>query len=300
MLGAQLRTEISKAHIDTPKVKAFCRKNPVGIVVDNKIRSRVWLTLLLAGEAPPPLPSVPPAARLQGEDARVVDADVRRTRGYLPIFQEPATQETVRMLLTTFCLANGVRYKQGMHELLAPFVALSPDPPLPPLPAEAIYAMFSRFISRYLGPFFRDEGTRVLQEGFSLFEMLLAYHDPELAQHLKKHDFPPALYLTPFLVTLFAHNLEMYLVHRLWDSYFSLDDPTLVYFLALALLRLRRPLLLPLDPGGREGGREAGVEVLEMIGEVKIRSQEDIGELVPLALEASWRTPRGMCMDRPR
>ena len=155
MLGAQLRTEISKAHIDTSKVKALCRKHPVGIVVDNKIRSRVWLTLLLDGEAPPSLPSISPTARLQGEDARVVDADVKRTRGYLPIFQEPATQETVRMLLTTFCLANDVRYKQGMHELLAPFVALSPDPPLPPLPAEAIYAMFSRFVSRYLGPFFR-------------------------------------------------------------------------------------------------------------------------------------------------
>jgi len=204
MLGAQLRTEISKAHIDTPKIKALCRKHPVGTVVDNKIRAKVWLTLLLNGEAPPPLPSLPPTARLQGEDARVVDADVKRTRGYLPIFQEPATQDTIRMLLTTFCLANDVRYKQGMHELLAPFVALSPDPPLPPLPAEATYAMFSRFVSRYLGPFFRDEGTRVLQEGFALFELLLVYHDPELARHLKRHDFPPALYLTPFLVTLFG------------------------------------------------------------------------------------------------
>jgi hypothetical protein len=155
MLGAALRTEINKAHIDTLKIKALCRKHPVGTVVDNKVRAKVWLTLLLDGEAPPPLPSLPATARLQGEDARVVDADVKRTRGYLPIFQEPATQDTIRMLLTTFCLANDLRYKQGMHELLAPFVALSPDPPSPPLPAEATYAMFSRFVSRYLGPFFR-------------------------------------------------------------------------------------------------------------------------------------------------
>jgi hypothetical protein len=53
-------------------------------------------------------------------------------------------------------------------------------------------------------PEHQDEGTRVLQEGFALFELLLVYHDPELARHLKRHDFPPALYLTPFLVTLFG------------------------------------------------------------------------------------------------
>ena len=54
----------------------------------------------------------------------------------------------------------------------------------------------------------KDEGTRVLQEGFALFELLLAFHDPELARHMKEHDFPPALYLTPFLVTLFGRFVK--------------------------------------------------------------------------------------------
>jgi hypothetical protein len=37
-----------------------------------------------------------------------------------------------------------------------------------------------------------------------------------LAQHLIDSEFPPSLYVTPWVITLFAHNLEMYLVHRLW------------------------------------------------------------------------------------
>ena len=40
------------------------------------------------------------------------------------------------------------RYKQGLHELLAPFVALSPDPPAAPLAPELVYALFQSFISR--------------------------------------------------------------------------------------------------------------------------------------------------------
>lgn len=40
------------------------------------------------------------------------------------------------------------RYKQGLHELLAPFVALSPDPPVAPLAPELVYALFQAFISR--------------------------------------------------------------------------------------------------------------------------------------------------------
>jgi hypothetical protein len=204
MLSAQLRAEINKTDMDVPKIKHFCRNHPVGTIVDNKMRVKVWLALLLDGEPPPPLPALPPTALLMEEDARVVDADVKRTRGYLPIFQLPDTQNTVRKLLKTYCLATGVKYKQGMHELLAPFVALSPDPPSPPLPVEAIYAMFSRFLCRYLRPFFWDAGTRALQAGFARFELLLLYHDPELGTHLRRHDFPPALYLTPMLVTLFG------------------------------------------------------------------------------------------------
>lgn len=39
---------------------------------------------------------------------------------------------------------------------------------------------------------------------------------PELAGHLHQEGFPPELYATPYFLTLFAHNLELYLVHRLW------------------------------------------------------------------------------------
>ncbi len=38
----------------------------------------------------------------------------------------------------------------------------------------------------------------------------------ELAGHLAREGFPPELYATPYFLTLFAHNLELYLVHRLW------------------------------------------------------------------------------------
>jgi hypothetical protein len=53
--------------------------NPPGCIADNKMRSRVWEVLLLEGRAPPPLGPVSPKA-MGAEDARVLDADVKRTR----------------------------------------------------------------------------------------------------------------------------------------------------------------------------------------------------------------------------
>ncbi len=38
-----------------------------------------------------------------------------------------------------------------MHELLAPHVALSPDPPAAPLVPELVYALFQAFIARCVG-----------------------------------------------------------------------------------------------------------------------------------------------------
>ena len=36
--------------IDAAKVRSLCRRQPVGAIVDNKMRARVWAALLLDGK----------------------------------------------------------------------------------------------------------------------------------------------------------------------------------------------------------------------------------------------------------
>ena len=114
MIGAQLRSELSKGGpdgVDLGKIKELCKSNPIGkcvlrvevplctldpgcihltqpdqpgCIVDNKMRSRVWMTLLLDGHSPDTLPNPTSlggaSSRMEAEDARVLDADVKRTR----------------------------------------------------------------------------------------------------------------------------------------------------------------------------------------------------------------------------
>lgn len=61
-----------------------------------------------------------------------------------------------------------------MHEILAPFVALSD----PPLASDRILSLFTAFVSKYLAPFLTDDEFRALKAGFRLFHLLLLYHDP--------------------------------------------------------------------------------------------------------------------------
>ncbi|EKU20416.1 tbc domain containing protein [Nannochloropsis gaditana CCMP526] len=53
---------------------------------------------------------------------RVVEIDALRTRSELPLFKSPGTQAMIERVLTLYCKLQGISYKQGLNEVLAPFV----------------------------------------------------------------------------------------------------------------------------------------------------------------------------------
>lgn len=80
---------LSSCHHPCPTLPALCRCDMTGCIVDNKLRSRVWSLLLLGSDtSPSSLQALGPVSRkeegapqeLSQEDARVLDADVKRTR----------------------------------------------------------------------------------------------------------------------------------------------------------------------------------------------------------------------------
>eukprot|EP01090_Pellita_catalonica_P017885 TRINITY_DN5549_c0_g2_i1.p1 TRINITY_DN5549_c0_g2~~TRINITY_DN5549_c0_g2_i1.p1 ORF type:complete len:276 (-),score=36.39 TRINITY_DN5549_c0_g2_i1:485-1249(-) len=78
------------------------------------------------------------------------------------------------------------------------------------------------------------------------FRQLLAYHDPELAAHLHRHNFLPSLYAIPWFLTLFAHIFELDKIFWVWDT-LLLYPPALMEFFALGVMNQLREKLLPLD-----------------------------------------------------
>ena len=161
-----------------------------------------------------------------------------------------------------------VRNRQGMNEILAPFLLLaaqeegtgsSASNPSAGSSApdgnagqtrrglrdeSGTFNMFYAFLTRQLPNMFRD-GFHSLQYLLRCLGLLLQFHDPELAKFLEQHDIgQPALYATSWILTAFSHDLPMPTLLALWDTYILEESPLLHLFVSLAwLLHFRQQFL---------------------------------------------------------
>ena len=97
-----------------------------------------------------------------------------------------------------------------MNEILAPFIWLTP----PPCGTVVPFRLFEGFLFRYLERYFCTDDHMHIHVAFKLFHLLLLFHDPQLAKQLRAGGFPPEAYAAAWLLTLYARNLELPLVHR--------------------------------------------------------------------------------------
>ncbi|CAM9684777.1 unnamed protein product, partial [Ectocarpus fasciculatus] len=179
------------------------------------------------------------------ENQRVVRVDVERTRPALDQFKRPRVKNLLARILTYHCKTHGLGlllffFSQGMHEVLAPFVALSD----PELPTSDISLCYSAFIKRFLPyAFNQDEEFLSLQICFRLFRLLLLYHHPRLCRFLDQYQLQPELYATPWFMTLFSNSLDLPRLYEassiqaaVWDFYLYWGDPALHHFVVLAFV----------------------------------------------------------------
>lgn len=161
------------------------------------------------------------------ENDRVVQADVLRTRANIEFFQHH--QDDLSNSLTQYCNVSGLAYRQGLNEIMAPFLVMEPGDEIQRL------VSFHNFFSSYLAPFyFGDFGN--LQTMLSLIAGLLVYHAPTLAAVLLLADLDPVVYATPWILTLFASKMELPAACALWDRYIEKNDPSFMLFLCLAMV----------------------------------------------------------------
>lgn len=85
--------------------------------------------------------------------------------------------------------------------MLAPFVYLQQQCGLE---LSVSYNCFSAFIWRYLTTFYQDEDFLTLQIALTFLQLLLKYHDPELALYLESNSVTPEIYSIPWFLTFFA------------------------------------------------------------------------------------------------
>ena len=212
----------------------------------------------------------------------MLEADIRRTRANIEEYRSEEYQSALKTILQNFCLNRNVQYKQGMNEILAPFLTLQP----PARGTSTSFQLFDAFLLRYCERFVCQDDDSFLFKSFRLLQLLLAYHDPQLAIHLLEQGFPPELYSPQWFLTLFARSLPISDVLRLWDLMIAWDDPAFTFFIGVCLLRRRRSMLLLATTDG----------IPEILRDLHLHDDREVDSVVSEAIVLYKSTPR--CFTR--
>ncbi|OXB68580.1 hypothetical protein ASZ78_014359, partial [Callipepla squamata] len=117
---------------------------------------------------------------------RQIEVDIPRCHQYDELLSSPEGHAKFRRVLKAWVVSHpDLVYWQGLDSLCAPFLYLNFN-------NEALaYACMSAFIPKYLYNFFLKDNSHVIQEYLTVFSQMIAFHDPELSNHLNEIGFIP-------------------------------------------------------------------------------------------------------------
>ena len=266
------------------KIRELIKSNPSLLATSTAtLRLEVWALFLLGpGVSVYDVHDNIEQSKTECKELQVLHADVIRTRGDIEDFRSDVWKTSLTNLLQHFCVTHDIQYKQGMNEILAPFIYLRP----PPAGDQLTYDLFEAFLFRYLARYFCVDDSSYLFKAFRLFHILLLYHDPQLAIHLDENHFPPELYAPSWFMTLYSRALPLNHVLRLWDILLAIDDAAFNFFIGLSLVRRHREAFL----------RAEQERIPEIIQGMKMEESE-IDALVAEAIDMYKKTPRCFCRN---
>jgi hypothetical protein len=156
-------------------------------------RLQKWKHFLL----PEDIVDFPITCTMDMVNQRVIRTDAERTRNKQLSKSEKGILE---LLLTFYCKQENIYYKQGLNEVLAPFMLFMRDG----VSMCNVYLYFKQFIKNYLPSMFVDKEFKALQAQFLLFRLLIRYFDSEVSVFLAANNIEPELYCMPWFLTLLA------------------------------------------------------------------------------------------------
>uniref|UniRef100_V9KC16 TBC domain-containing protein kinase-like protein n=1 Tax=Callorhinchus milii TaxID=7868 RepID=V9KC16_CALMI len=169
---------------------------------------------------------------------RQIEVDIPRCHQYDELLSSPEGHGKFRRVLKAWVVSHpDLVYWQGLDSLCAPFLYLNFN-------NEALaYACMSAFIPKYLYNFFLKDNSHVIQEYLTVFSQMIAFHDPELSNHLNEIGFIPDLYAIPWFLTMFTHVFPLHKIFHLWDT-LLLGNSSFPFCIGVAILQQLRVRLL--------------------------------------------------------
>ncbi|XP_076359220.1 TBC domain-containing protein kinase-like protein isoform X2 [Tachypleus tridentatus] len=169
---------------------------------------------------------------------RQIEVDIPRCHQYDQLLSSPTGHNKFKRILKAWVVTHPQYvYWQGLDSLCAPFLRLNFN-------NEALaYACLSAFIPKYLNMFFLKDNSPVIQEYLAVFSHLIAFHEPELTNHLDSIGFIPELYAIPWFLTMYTHVFPLHKVFHLWDT-LLLGNSSFPLFIGVSILQQLQANLL--------------------------------------------------------
>ena len=188
-------------------------------------------------------------------------------------------KETLENMITYYCKAKNVYYKQGLNEIFGPLILMRHK--IKTLKLSKIFLWGDLFIDRFLPNYFYEKEFYALKSSLGLFVILLKYHEPSVFNRLDKMEILPEMYATNWLMTLMSGKVKLDLLFVLWDYIIDYDDPLFMHFILVSFLKSKRELIINCDKS----------LLPPLISNLTIFTKEELKEIIDKADEMRKNTP---------
>lgn len=211
---------------------------------------------------------------------RVIKDDLERTRVLESIYMK-SFKEYAYQIIIYYLRKNNIQYKQGLNEIVSPFVLLKYKFQLS---ISKIYNLLECFIDKFLTNFYHEDDFYALKSCFPIINLLLKYHDPELYDKFDYCLITPDLYSTSWLMTLFANKFPLNIIYYLWDKLIVFNDKLFIFFFIVSILITNRETYFKVDT----------TSILHVLSAFEITEIKQINEIINLAIQLRENTPKSL------
>ena len=212
------------------------------------------------------------------ENTKIISSDIPRTRCREKKLVNSFPSLT-QYFINYYCTENNIIYKQGLNEVIAPFILIKYK--LPNISVHEIYNLFSGYINTFAPNYYYEKTFYSLKNSLCLLTLLLKYHAPIIQNLFDKIALNPEMYGTNWLLTTFCGKFKIHLIYHLMNKIIIEDDPLILHYLIVSILIYKKNLLIRSDL----------TMVPVAISSISIESIEEIDEIFNEAIKLRENTP---------
>ena len=216
--------------------------------------------------------------KFQNAPYHVLDNDIKRTKIY-ETKDYPNFKEELKKVLLFYCEYNSIQYKQGMNEIMTVFLSLKFKEPS--IEIYKIYNCFNLFMDYFLINFYKGKDISSLNSCYSIFDLLLKYHEPAIYNKLNISFITPVIYSTNWLLTYLTNKNTIVVSYVIFNFLINEMDKSMVFFLCIALLKYNKNDII----------NSPNYKLIEYISKLNIESIEIANKVINLALNIRENTP---------